>query len=224
MSAIHASQLIFFGLHAPFDRMEPSHILWMVERMNLAYYAAGEVIISPEQGSADRFLVIKQGKVHGEQNVAQATDTDAWLELEEGECFPLGALLAKRPVASLYRAGSDTFCFELAAEDFNALLGMSAPFRDFCTRRIANLLEHSKQLIQTQYTHSSAELQSMTSPLSTIIRRAPVTCTPDTTVRRALEQMHESRVGSMIAIDTQQRPLGILTLPDVTDTHCVAAD
>ncbi len=217
MSAIHASQLSFFAVHAPFDRMEPAHLLWMLERMSLAYYAQGEVIISPEQGNVERFLVIKQGRVLGEQAVAQVSDSDAWLELVEGECFPLGALLANRPVASVYRADSDTFCFELAAADFDALLGMSAPFRDFCTRRIASLLEHSKQLIQAQYTQSSAEQQSLTSPLSAIIRRTPVTCGPETSVRRALELMHESRVGSMIAVDEQQRPLGILTLPDVLE-------
>ena len=217
MSEIHASQLSFFAAHAPFDRMEPTHLLWMLERMSLAYYAQGEVIISPEQGSVERFLVIKQGKVLGEQAVAQASETGAWLELVEGECFPLGALLANRSVASVYRAGSDTFCYELAAADFRALLGMSAPFRDFCTRRIANLLEHSKQLIQAQYTQSSAEQQSLTSPLSAIIRREPVTCSTDTSVRRALELMHETKVGSMIAVDGQQRPLGILTLHDVLE-------
>ena len=106
------------------------------------------------------------GLVLGEQSVAKASDSAAWLELMGGECFPLGALLAKRRVASIYRAGSDTFCYELAEADFHTLLGMSAPFRDFCTRRIANLLEHSKQVIQAQFSHSSAEQQSLASPLS----------------------------------------------------------
>ena len=118
MSAIHASQLSFFAAHAPFDQMEQSHLLWMLERMQLAYYARGEVIVSPEQGAVKRFLVIKQGMVQGEQNVADASEADAWLELSEGECFPLGALLAHRPVGSIYRAGQDTFCYELPAADF----------------------------------------------------------------------------------------------------------
>jgi len=217
LSAIHASQLSFFAAHAPFDRMEPGHLLWMLERMRLGYYAGGEVIVSPEQGAVDRFLVIKQGMVHGEQNVAHASEADTWLELAEGECFPLGALLANRPVASVYRAGKDTFCYELAAADFHALLGMSAPFRDFCTRRIANLLEHSKQVIQAQYSHSSVERQSLASPLSAIIRREPVTCAPHTPVRQVLKIMHEQHVGSMVAVDESGRPLGILTLPDVLE-------
>ncbi len=217
MSAIHASQLSFFAAHAPFDRMEPSHLLWMLERMKLGYYAQGEVIVSPEQNAVDRFLVIKQGKVHGEQDVAHATDADTWLELAEGECFPLGALLANRPVASVYRAGKDTFCYELPVADFLELIGMSAAFRDFCTRRIANLLEHSKQIIQAQYSHSSVEQQSLASTLASIIRRKPVTCEPETSVRQVLQLMHEQQVGSMVAVDAEGRPCGILTLPDVLE-------
>lgn len=217
LSAIHPAELSFITRHAPFDRMELEHVLWMMERMHLGYYAEGEVIVSPEQGAVDRFLVIKQGVVHGEQNVAKVSDADTWLELMEGECFPLGALLANRSVASLYRAGSDTFCYELPAADFHILLVMSAPFRDFCTRRIANLLEHSKQVIQAQYSHSSVEQQSLDSPLSAIIRRAPVTCTAATTVRQVLAVMHEQRIGSMVAVDDAGRPLGIMTLHDVLD-------
>lgn len=217
MSEIHSFQLSFFAAHAPFDRMEPAHLLWMIERMQLGYYAEGEVILAPEQGEVRRFLVIKQGLVQGEQHVADASDADTWLELGVGECFPLGALLAHRAVASVYRSVGDTFCYELPDVDFHELLGMSAPFRDFCTRRIANLLEHSKQVIQAQYTQSSTDLQSLTSPLSAIIRGAPVTCSPDTPVREALLLMHESRIGSMIAVDEAGRPLGILTLPDVLE-------
>ncbi|MFZ2161728.1 MAG: DUF294 nucleotidyltransferase-like domain-containing protein [Sideroxyarcus sp.] len=217
MSAIHPSELAFITKHAPFDRMELAHVLWMLERMNLGYYAEGEVIVTPEQGAVDRFLVIKQGVVHGEQNVAQASEADTWLELAEGECFPLGALLANRRVASVYRAGSDAFCYELPAEAFRELIGMSAAFRDFCTRRIANLLEHSKQVIQAQYSHSSLEQQSLASPLSSIIRRTPVTCSPDTSVRQVLEIMREQRIGSMVAVDEDGRPIGIMTLHDVLD-------
>ncbi len=210
---IPPSQLSFFSVHAPFDRMEASHLAWMIERMSLAYYAKDEVVLSPEHGKVERFLVIKQGLVAGEQKLADSGIP--WLELNAGECFPLGALLAGRPVAGLYRAGRDTFCYELPASDFHMLLGMSEPFRDFCTRRIANLLEQSKQIMQAQYVQSSSELQSFSSTLGSLLRGKPVTCHPETSVRAVLNLMHEFRVGAMIAVDSDDRPLGILTLPDV---------
>ena len=204
MNAIYSSLSPFFLSIAPFNRMEPEHLQWMMKRMRISYFAEGEVIVSPEQKVVDQFYIVKQGLVYGEQFVEKSAEVDTWVELEKGECFPLGALLARRPAFSVYRAGKDTFCFELAADDFHEMLGISEPFRNFCTRQIADLLEHSKQVIQTQYTHSGTERQSLSSPLSST-----------TTARNALEKMQEMRLGSMIAVDDDGRPLGILTLADI---------
>jgi len=207
--------------HAPFDLMELEHVLWLVQRLQLAYYARGEVILSPEQGIANRFFIIKQGVVQGEQDVVRAQDDSAWLELHEGECFPLGALLSKRAVSSTYRARDDVFCYELAAGDFNQLTHLSPHFHDFCSRRIAMLLEQSKHVIQAQYSQSSAEQQSMSSPLSAIVRRAPVTCAPDTPLREVLRTMHDLGIGSMVAVE-ESKPVGIFTLHDVLNRVALA--
>ena len=59
--------------------MEPGHLLWMLEKMSLAYYPEGEVILSPERGVAGRLLVIKQGKVDGV--ILQGIDLDSWFEI-----------------------------------------------------------------------------------------------------------------------------------------------
>lgn len=200
---------------APFDQMEREHLAWMAERMKLGYYAKGEVVLTPDSGTADTFFLIKQGVILGEQGVVRAQEDATWLELHEGECFPLGALLSRRTVTSTYRAGMDTFCYELAADDFRRLLRLSEPFHDFCTRRIANLLEQSKHVIQAQYAKSSSDQQSMSSPLSALIRRDPITCAPDTPLREVLETMHRLGIGSMVAVDGEGRPLGIFTLHDV---------
>ena len=225
--ATAANSLIYatadhLGHHAPFDQMEREHVLWMAQRLELGYYARGEVILSPEQGSNIKFYVIKQGVVQGEQAVARAQEDTAWLELHEGECFPLGALLSKRPVTSTYRAREDVFCYELSAEYFLQLTRLSIAFHDFCTRRIANLLEQSKHIIQAQYSHFSAEQQSMSSPLSAIIRREPVTCSPETPAREVLETMHALGIGSMVATNPDNKPVGIFTLHDVLNRVALA--
>src|SRR5512135_3580142 len=210
---IHATREALMR-HAPFNLMATEHLDWMAARMRLGYYAKDEVILSPEQGVAKRFFVIKQGCVLGEQGASRPQETTPYWELNEGECFPLGALLAGRGVASLYRAREDTFCYELPAEDFAELLRLSPPFQDFCTRRIASLLEQSKKLMQAEYSHSLSEQQPMSSPLANLIRHQPVACGPDTPLEEALETMGRLGISSMIVIE-DGRPLGILTLHDV---------
>lgn len=60
------------------------------------------------------------------------------------------------------------------------------------------------------------------SPLAALIKRAPVTATPETTLRDAVLAMSENRVGSIIVIEPESgRPLGIFTLRDLL--HKVAA-
>ena len=220
MSAIHASQLSFFAAHAPFDRMERAHLIWMIERMKLAYYAKGEVLASPQMGKAKNFFVIKQGLVRGAR--VATVNQDTVLELHEGECFPVGALLGGRAVTSEYRAHEDVFCFELSAEDFRELIELSLVFKDFCTRRIAALFEQSSHAMQAQFSQVSTEQQTFSSPLSAVIRREPVTCLPDTTIRAALQMMRDSQLGSMVVADTSGKPLGIFTLRDLLERVVLA--
>ncbi|OGT87759.1 MAG: prohead protease, partial [Gammaproteobacteria bacterium RIFOXYA12_FULL_61_12] len=200
---------------APFDRMEPQHLLWLAERLQPRAYAKGELVQTPGSGPADSLFIIRRGIIHGEQDVTRAQENAAWLELHEGECFPLGALIARRGVTSSYRAGSDAECLLLPAADFHRLLQLSPPFHDFCTRRIANLLEQSKQIIMSQYAQTTSEQQTLSSPLSRIIRREPVSCSPDTPLRQVLANMHKLRIGAMVAVDDHRKPIGIFTLNDL---------
>lgn len=58
--------------------------------------------------------------------------------------------------------------------------------------------------------------QSMYSPLSEVIRRAPVTCPPHISVREVLGRISQHKVGSMVIADPRtQKPLGIFTLRDL---------
>lgn len=204
---------------APFDQMEAEHVQWLAQHATLAYFAKGEAVLSPDQPVP--FFVIKQGVVQGEQGGTHSPQEGAWLELHEGECFPLGALLAHRAVTSTYRASSDVFCYIVPAEDFLQLTRLSAAFSDFCTRRIANLLEQSQHLIQASYSKASAEQQSMSSSLAAVIRRAPVTCSPTSPIRLALQLMADHGVGAMVAVE-DDTPKGILTLHDVLSRVALA--
>jgi CBS domain-containing protein len=200
-------QLIRF---APFDRMEREHLAWLAERLKLAYYAKGEVLLAPDRGEVQTFSIIKQGVIQGERE-----GEGAWLELHEGECFPIGALLARRPVVSTFRAQNDVFCYELPAAQFHELLRLSQPFHDFCTLRLADLLQQSQRQTQAHYASAATEQQSLRSPLSAIVRRAPVTCGPDTPLGEALETMSQLGIGSIVVVEGEARPVGMFTLHDL---------
>ena len=145
LATLAAGTIAQLRRHAPFDRMEEAHLRLLASRLKLAYYPAEAVIIDHGMGIPEHVHIIKQGAVmvgpsdHG---------TGPEIALQEGECFPLGAVVARRPVSGAYRASHDTFCFQLGADDFRSVMELSPVFHDFCTRRIAHMLEHALSNLQ----------------------------------------------------------------------------
>lgn len=210
--AVLAPVIEFLVRHAPFDRMAAAHLEFLAQRAQLAFYARGETITDPGQGMAERFYIIKQGLVRGE--VEPGGEHDAW-ELHPGECFPIGALLAPRPVHMAQRAAEDTFCYELTRDDFNSLYAESPEFRDFCSRRLASMLDRTLTTLQATIAARISGDAPANAALSSLLRRAAVTCPPGTPLREALATMHAEHVGSMVVVDAAGRPQGIFTLHDL---------
>jgi CBS domain-containing protein len=69
---------------------------------------------------------------------------------------------------------------------------------------------------QEPHQPAQSDYQTMHSPLSGIVRRAPVTVPPQSSVRAALQIMDRERIGSVVIAESDTRiPLGIFTLHDL---------
>ncbi|MFN8837795.1 MAG: DUF294 nucleotidyltransferase-like domain-containing protein [Burkholderiales bacterium] len=204
--------------HAPFSSMRDEDLDIVARRVELGYLAQGERVVGPEDGVPARCWIVRQGVVEGRRPDAPR-DAPATV-LTEGEIFPVGALLAARPVVATYRAAGDVFLWSLAREDFDELVRRSEPFRDFCRRRLGALLDLSNQALQASYAQQATQWRSMAAPLGEVIRRPPVTVPPQSTLREVFDTMERERVGSVIVGDaqgifTRQDVIGRVTLPGV---------
>jgi CBS domain-containing protein len=207
--------LDFLRRHAPFDRMTPEHLELLARSLKLTFHARDEMITDPAAGPASRLYIIKQGRVRGETpSEDEQVSGNAW-ELVPGECFPVGALLSGRPVHTVHRAAEDSFCFELAREDFDRLLELSTEFRDFCTRRLASLLDQVYRQVQAGAATELGGDTSLNITLGERLRRAPVTCLADTPITAALHAIEAENVGSIIVTDAALHPRGVFTLRDL---------
>lgn len=200
--------------HSPFDRMDQKALAFLSERAKLGYFPKDSHIVTPDMGPVSTFYIIQRGKVlarqSGEINVTEYSS----LTLGSGECFPIGSVMARRASTNAYIAIEDTFCYQLAADDFVQLMQMSQPFNQFCTQYIATLLNQSRRQLQVQFAQRAAEQQSMSSPLSAILSKAPVTASPETPIRQVIETMVAGHIGSMVVVDAEGQPVGIFTQSD----------
>ena len=209
-NSLHRATLDALRRQAPFSAMAEDELLWLVQHLSVSYFARDAVLLEPADAPPDALFIIKQGTVAG-----ATAEGHTVLQLATGEMFPLGALLAGRGAANRYIAATDTFCYLLAAADFHALLEKSTEFNDFCTRRIASLLEDSQRAVQSEYALALDDESRFARPLASLIRCAPLSVLPDTPLATALAAMEAARVGSVVVADAAGQALGILTLKDV---------
>lgn len=186
----------------------------VVRASHLKYFAPGEMVLAPAPDRPAHCYVIRQGTIRGERPGGTGAASALW-ELSAGEMFPLGALLARRGVTSVYRATQDSFCLAFPAVVFDALIGTSAVFQDFCTRRLAHLLDLSRTQLQAEYAAALTEQRGLATQLGDVLRQAPIVCRPETPLGDALRTMEERRIGSMPVVDADAKPVGIFTRQDL---------
>ena len=209
-NSLHRAALGALRQQAPFAAMHEDDVLWLVQRLSVAYYSRDATLLAPSEAPPDSLFIVKQGTVSGD-----TADGQTVLQLAAGEMFPLGALLAGRGAANRYVAATDTFCYLLPAADFHALLETSPEFNDFCTRRIASLLEESQRAVQAEYALALDDDGRFARPLASLVRRAPLATLATTPLAEALAAMERARVGSVVVTGDAGQPIGILTLKDV---------
>ena len=207
--------LEFLRRHSPFDRMEADALRFLGERLATAYYPAESVILTPEDGLPRFFYIVYRGKVQARHAGSIAVTEHSTLTLGPGEGFPIGAISAGRPSTNAHIAIEDTYCFQLPAADFLRLQELSPSFQLFCTRYIASLMSQSRDQLQAQFSQRASEQQTMTTPLASLVQKAPVFVAPGIATRGALEKMVEAGVGCLAIAGEDEKPVGVLTQSDI---------
>ena len=201
--------------HLPFSAMASADLDLIIDSVQIAYYAPGEIVLAPSGAVPTHCLIVKQGRVQGE-----APDTKGIAyEAGVGDCFPVGALLAERAVTLTYRSVGDTFCLLLPREKFFELAQRSGPFMDICKRRLGALLDLSRQQLQQNYATEASAERTMGTPLGELLRAQPLTCPPDTSLREAFGRMHANHVGSIVVVE--QSPVGEIVSGILTRTDLI---
>ena len=199
--------------HPPFAQMDAAGLDFFLTHCEQRYFAPGDVLAQPSDGVVQQIFFIRQGAVTGVRGLADLSG--GAFQYEAGDLFPLSAAVAQRAVTATYRAAADTFVLALPCEAMRPLAQLSPTFADFLNRRIAQFLELSRRALQVAYSSQTLAEQSLETRLGELVSRAPVSCSPETPLREALETMHRKRVGSMLVVDAPGRPVGILTRYDV---------
>jgi CBS domain-containing protein len=207
------STIRFLKAHLPFSRMARRDLEFIADRARLGYFPVGSMIVDPAVGIAGHLHIIQRGHVRVRNRSAAVDDEVRGV----GECFPVAALSAGAAGTRTFEATEDVFALLLPRADFDALRERSPEFAQFCTEALATLVQHSLGQLRNHFSQRATDQQTLLEPLKSLVRREPVFCTAEATVREALERMSEEGVRTIAVVDNQRRPLGVFTLLDLME-------
>lgn len=216
---LERATLEFLRKYAPFNEMDERALRLVAGSAKLGYYAQGTLVVGPASGVVNTLYVVQRGVVVARP--AEARDDEITFEYGPGEMFPLNALLGARASTGRYEVCEDLFCYELDRASVETLLATSPAFQRFCTRRMDSLLQQARAALHHSYSAETIPDRPLMRPLSSAIKRAPVTCPVDSPLRTALETMQRQRISAVVAVDAAGAPQGIFTERDLV-RHTVA--
>jgi CBS domain-containing protein len=192
----------------PFSGLDEAELERLAARTEVEFFAAGHTIVPQGAVPQRRIRLIRRGSV-------DLLDGDRVVDLlGEGEMFGHPSVLSGLPTRYEARAAEDTLCYSLAAEDVIPLLGRPSSLR-YLAR---SLLRGSGSVAADVPGAPTAEVAQQ--PASSLVRRPPVTCGPETTLREAARLMDAEGVNSVL-VELGGGELGIVTDGDLR-SHVVA--
>jgi CBS domain-containing protein len=210
---LERATLEFLRKHPPFNEMDAPALRLVAGGMKLGYYAQGALVVGPGTGVVNTLFIVQRGVVRSRP--AEARDGEITFEYGAGELFPLNALLGARATTGLYEAAEDVFCYEVGRETVEQLIASSPAFQHYCTRHMDSLLQQARAALRHSYSAETLTDRPLMRPLSSAIKRPPVTCPADAPLRTALETMQRQRISSVVAVDAVGAPEGIFTERDL---------
>jgi CBS domain-containing protein len=199
----------------PFDNLESDALAFLDAHLKLERFPAASVLIAPETGAPTHLFILAKGSVRATPVNAVADSTDTELSLGAGDCFPIGAISGKRVSTNRYIALTEIEAYTLPAAQFDRLMNLSVVFARFCSGYLTGLVNQSRRQLQAHFAQQASEQQSLNTQLHTLIQRTPISVNTTSTIQRAVEIMGEHKTGSVIVVNGDGGPIGLLTQSDV---------
>lgn len=220
----------FMKGHPPFNLLPATDLYQVATRVVVQYAAEGETIFTQGQPLLAYFYLVREGSV---DLIREGQDKDQLIDrCGEGEVFGIRALLAEEHYALSCRASEELLLYAIPTAVFEPFWQNNARVAYYlATCFAAGVRSRKGSSLQGRLFISQPYNQGGDNQLLEVqqlpFKHDPLTCPPTTSIKQAAEWMGARKVGSIIVINEDDFPIGIVTYKDMarqTATGKVAID
>ncbi len=188
----------------PFSFLSEDDLDIIISGLEVELFEKGRTIYKKGQTSEYVYLIFS--------GLVGLYDDDAVVDyLTRGEIFGVVSLFG-HPLNSTAKAIEDTVCYAVDYRQFKTVFDASERFASY----FATLLNRRFRSFKTIASDKKIlEEASFVLEVERIIYKKPVVCSPGLTIAGAASEMDKNSVSSIVIIDNDAKPIGILTHKDL---------
>ncbi len=210
----------FLKNYPPFNLVDEARLQTLAGTVVVKYYEAGQAVFQEAEPPGDFIYIVREGSV-ALRKAEQLVDI-----CDEGDLFGVRSMLSQLPYVMTALAEEESLLYALPISAFEKELKKTPQVALFFAAGLASgqsVVRHDRSQVSDQKERphfrqddnpNDFHLFRLDEVMQQQKEKHLVSCTADTTIRQAAQEMSHSSVGSMLIVDENKAPLGIVTDTD----------
>lgn len=212
----------FLNRFPPFNKLDETSLATLAGQVKIRYIDIDQTIFNQNDSASPEFYVVKKGLIALHRLVEEQTELLDYCD--EGDIFGVRALLGNGLYSASARSKEDSLIYVIPWDAFQRLMAVNPQLSLYLAAGFAAELPRVQRRLLAATTEAQRSfssglewrgLEAEERPMIPI--RDVLTCSPNTTIQAAAKHMRTRRVGSVVVVDEQRCPLGIVTDTDLRD-------
>ncbi|MGC2062723.1 MAG: DUF294 nucleotidyltransferase-like domain-containing protein [Thermodesulfovibrionales bacterium] len=202
----------------PFQFLEDDSLSRIADAASLVFYPKGSTILLQNGPPSDSLRIIKKGGV--KVFISTADGEEVLIDYRsEGDAFGLLSLFGGDKSRANVVAVEDTICYLVNKDNIMSIIDSNQLFTEYYFKSYLNkyIDKTYKEMQNKSLLHGGGDKPLFTTPVGEIATRGVMTAHQDITIKEGAEMMSRHRNSSLVLVDEDGIPTGIVTDRDLRD-------
>jgi CBS domain-containing protein len=202
----------------PFQSLADAELKRIAEGISMEFYPKGLTILHQDGPPSEYLRIIKKGGV--KVFIKSGDDEEVVIDYRsEGDAFGFLSLVGGDRSRANVVAVEDTIAYLINRKTITGLLDSNSAFTEFFLKSFLNkyIDKTYKEMHNKSLLYGGGDKLLFTTPVGELATKDVLTASQDITIKEAAGIMSEKRISSLVLVDTEGVPAGIVTDRDLRD-------
>lgn len=207
----------FLAKVPPFQFLSKGTLRMIASKVSVEFYPKGTEILVQSGSPSEHLYIVQKGGV--KIFIGSGTDEIVIDYRSEGDSFGFVSLYSGDKARTNVVAADDTICYLIDKETFMKLHDTYPAFAEYFLRSYLGKYVDTtlREIYDKGLLYRSGNLLPFTTPVGDIAAKQLISASPEISIKSAAQLMAKRKVSSIVVVDDEMKPLGIVTDRDLRE-------